>query len=80
MLGAAGDAQLATTEEGFLTEPLVASHAKESAQQVPDHLLHGRLRGRAVWARPVPCYVQFDLVASELSSRSCPSTERIGMA
>lgn len=65
VLGAAGDAQLATTEEGFLTEPLVAEYAKSSARAVPDDLLHERLRGQPVSARPIPCFVQFDLVATD---------------
>lgn len=80
VLGAAGDAQLATTEEGFLTEPLVAPYARPSARQIPDELLHERLRGRPVWARPVPCYVQFDLVASDLARHGRRSPEPMGMA
>lgn len=61
VLGAAGDAQLATTEEGVLTDPFVAPHAKHVARRIPDALLGEALRGRAVWARPVPSYVEFRL-------------------
>jgi hypothetical protein len=72
VLGAAGDAQLATTEEGVLTEPLVASHARPSARRVPDELLSGDLRGREVYARPVPCYVQFELTEIEHAHEKRP--------
>lgn len=61
VLGAAGDAQLATTEEGVLIEPFIAAHAQQVARQVPNHLLSERIRGRAIWARPVPSYVEFRL-------------------
>jgi hypothetical protein len=56
VLGAAGDAQLATTTEGFLTVPLVAPYAHDVARPIPDHMLSSGLGG-AVSARPVPCYV-----------------------
>lgn len=64
VLGAAGDAQLATTEEGVLTEPLIASHAEHTARHIPDHLLAEHLQGRQIRARPVPCYVQFELTGA----------------
>jgi hypothetical protein len=57
VLGAAGDAQLATTAEGFLTVPLVTDYARSAARTVPDELLCDELKGQHVHARPVPCYV-----------------------
>jgi len=72
VLGAAGDAQLATTEEGVLTEPVVASYAEHAAQQIPDHLLGETLRGRVIRARPVPSYVEF-----RLSTEAHPHTLRL---
>jgi hypothetical protein len=57
VLGAAGDAQLATTAEGFLTVPLVAEYARSAARTIPDDLLCDELKGQPVYARPVPCYV-----------------------
>jgi Phosphodiester glycosidase len=57
VLGAAGDAQLATTAEGFLTVPLVTDYARSAARTVPDDLLCDELKGQPVHARPVPCYV-----------------------
>ena len=57
VLGAAGDAQLATTAEGFLTVPLVTDYARSAARAVPDDLLCDELKGQPVHARPVPCYV-----------------------
>jgi Phosphodiester glycosidase len=61
-----GAAQLATTEEGFLTEPLIAEHAIPTARRIPDELLAPDLKGRDIYARPVPCYVVFELT-------DCPS-------
>jgi hypothetical protein len=61
-LGAAGDAQLATTVEGFLIDPLVSAHDRRVSQRVPlsarsdDLRWHRRLR-----ARPVPSYVALEL-------------------
>jgi len=57
VLGAAGDSQLATTAEGFLTVPLVADHARRAAKVIPDDLLCEELKGHPAYARPVPCYV-----------------------
>jgi hypothetical protein len=57
VLGAAGDAQLATTAEGFLTVPLVADYARSAARTIRDDLLCDELKGKPVHARPVPCYV-----------------------
>jgi hypothetical protein len=57
VLGAAGDSQLATTAEGFLTVPLVADYARSAARTIPDDLLCDELKGRPILARPVPCYV-----------------------
>ncbi len=57
MLGAAGDSQLATTAEGFLTVPFVADYARSAARPVPDDLLCDELKGQPAHARPVPCYV-----------------------
>ena len=51
VLGAAGDAQLATTAEGFLTVPLVADYARSAARTVPDELLCDELKGQPVHAR-----------------------------
>lgn len=57
VLGAAGDAQLATTAEGFLTAPLVAPYARAAARPIPpDQFCHG-LGVDQAWARPVPCFV-----------------------
>lgn len=82
VLGAAGDAQLATTEEGVLTEPFVAPYARHSAREIPDELLGDALRGRPVWARPVPSYVEFRLCAGAHAHalRLPPSAEPAGMA
>jgi hypothetical protein len=52
-LGAAGDAQLATTEEGFLVTPLVAPYASADAQPLADRHLSPCVPSGA--ARPVPC-------------------------
>jgi hypothetical protein len=57
VLGAAGDTQLATTEEGFLITPFIADYAQSAARAVPPHLLSAQLSGVSVWARPVPSYV-----------------------
>jgi hypothetical protein len=57
VLGAAGDSQLATTAEGFLTVPFVADYARSAARRIPDDLLCDELKGQPVHARPVPCYV-----------------------
>jgi hypothetical protein len=71
VLGAAGDAQLATTDEGFLTTPLVEKHARPASRRIPWKLIARDLkawrpglrawrRGLKAWlmrARPVPCYV-----------------------
>ena len=57
VLGAAGDSQLATTAEGFLTVPFVADYARSAARRIPDDLLCDELRGQPTYARPVPCYV-----------------------
>ncbi|MBL8927273.1 MAG: hypothetical protein JNM77_13700 [Pseudonocardia sp.] len=59
MLGAAGDSQLATTEEGFLTVPFVADYARSAARRIADDLLCDELKGQPAYARPVPCYVLF---------------------
>ncbi len=57
VLGAAGDTQLATTEEGFLITPFIADYAQSAARPVPPHMLCAQLFGASVWARPVPSYV-----------------------
>ena len=63
VLGAAGDAQIGSTAEGILVEPLVGNHVVASARTVPAHLLdEKRLRLRKVKARPVPCTLRFDLL------------------
>lgn len=59
VLGAAGDSQLATTEEGFLTVPFVADYARSAARRIADDLLCDELKGQPAYARPVPCYVLF---------------------
>ena len=59
VLGAAGDAQLATTHEGLLVEPWVTRYAKDAARPVRPDLVHPALRRRGLWARPVPSYVAF---------------------
>lgn len=56
-LGAAGDAQLATTDEGFLTAPLVAAHVRHCARSLGRQQKSGYLTSMAVRARPVPCLV-----------------------
>lgn len=56
-LGAAGDAQLATTEEGFLTAPLVAPHAWDAARSLLRRHKSPYLARMEVAARPVPCMV-----------------------
>lgn len=61
-LGAAGDAQLATTVEGFLTEPLVSAHDRCVSQRVPLSTRSDGLRWhRRLRARPVPSYVALEL-------------------
>ena len=80
VLGAAGDAQLATTEEGVLTQPVVASYAQPSARRVPDRLLCEGLRDREVWARPVPSYVEFRITAATDYALLPPSAVPAGMA
>jgi hypothetical protein len=57
VLGAAGDAQLATTDEGFLTAPFVAPYARAVAKQIPNDLLCHGLKNQTQFARPIPCYV-----------------------
>ena len=59
ILGAAGDAQLATTEEGFLVAPLVTSYARAAARRIPDEWRHAELGKRPIYARPVPSTVTF---------------------
>lgn len=60
VLGAAGDAQLATTREGVLTRPYVAPYAKAAAEKIPEHLLCREEVGDGeVLARPIPCYLLF---------------------
>lgn len=61
VLGAAGDAQLASTEEGFLASPYVASYASTAAKSIPADLLSRELRDGDVRARPVPSYVLFEI-------------------
>lgn len=56
-LGAAGDAQLATTAEGFLTAPLVAPHVRHAALPLGRRHKSPYLTHMAVAARPVPCLV-----------------------
>ena len=65
VLGAAGDAQLATTAEGFLTVPFVAPYASAAARQIPDDMLSRELAGRIAYARPVPCYVVLQMEHQE---------------
>lgn len=74
VLGAAGDAQLATTAEGFLTVPFVASYAKAAARRIPDTMLNPELAGRAAYARPVPCYVILHLGRSGPPAPAPPTT------
>lgn len=57
VLGAAGDAQLATTDEGFLIAPLVEKHVQTVAKKLPEELLGRNLEALQPCARPVPCYV-----------------------
>jgi hypothetical protein len=57
VLGAAGDAQLATTDEGFLVSPLVADYVRHAARPVSPRHRHADLAGVPVVARPVPSLV-----------------------
>ena len=57
VLGAAGDAQLATTDEGFLVAPLIAPRVEEVAQEIPGELIAVNLGGKPPRARPVPCFI-----------------------
>lgn len=59
-LGAAGDAQLATTDEGFLIAPLVDEHVRPYSQPVPECYRGADLPDRPVAARPVPCIVSIE--------------------
>ena len=75
VLGAAGDSQLATTAEGFLTVPLVAEYARSAARRIPDELLCDELKGKPAYARPVPCYVVLrPTVERAVAVRAEPST------
>lgn len=56
-LGAAGDAQIATTAEGFLTAPLVAPHVRHAALPLGRRHKSPYLADMVVAARPVPCLV-----------------------
>jgi hypothetical protein len=81
VLGAAGDAQLATTHEGLLVEPWVTRYAKDAARPVRPDLLHPKLRRRGVWARPVPSYVAFLLngsVGHRLTDSASEGAQRQG--
>lgn len=64
-LGAAGDAQLATTDEGFLTVPLVDAHVRTASRKVPVAQRSADLAAMEVFARPVPCMVSVDGVAGD---------------
>ena len=81
VLGAAGDSQLATTAEGFLTVPLVADYARSAARRIPDDLLCDELKGQPAYARPVPCYVilrpMAELVRPPSVKSSVPVAARI---
>jgi hypothetical protein len=79
VLGAAGDAQLATTTEGFLTVPLVAPYAHDVARPIPDDMLSSGLGG-AVFARPVPCYVVLRPSAPVVESARPTTTRAAGAA
>ena len=73
VLGAAGDSQLATTAEGFLTVPLVADYARSAARPIPDDLLCNELKGQPAHARPVPCYVLFRPAAERSTTPAATS-------
>jgi Phosphodiester glycosidase len=78
VLGAAGDAQLATTLEGFLTVPLVAPYARDAARPIPDDMLSSGL-GNAVSARPVPCYVVLRPSVPSRGASTRPPSHTVGM-
>ncbi len=63
VLGAAGDAQLATTDEGFLTAPLVERHARPDAQPLGARHLSPYVRSGS--ARPVPCLLTLGAAVGE---------------
>ncbi|MDQ2709169.1 MAG: phosphodiester glycosidase family protein [Actinomycetota bacterium] len=59
-LGAAGDAQLASTDEGFLVSPLIEPHSRGCARDVERRLRGRDVDGMEVAARPVPCLVTIE--------------------
>lgn len=59
-LGAAGDAQLATTEEGFLVSPLVDDHVQQYSREIARRYRSSYLQGMTPSARPVPCLVSIE--------------------
>lgn len=66
VLGAAGDAQLGSTAEGVLIDPLIESHVASSARTIPPKwLAFQQARQRAVKARPVPCVLRIDHLRPE---------------
>lgn len=54
VIGAAGDAQLGSTDEGILVWPLVSNHDREVSQQVKREVLAPRVVPVGVRERPVP--------------------------
>ena len=70
VLGAAGDSQLATTAEGFLTVPLVADYAKATARRIPDDLLCAELEGTTRLCSPGALLRGFPVSGRAAGSRS----------
>lgn len=59
-LGAAGDAQLATTNEGFLVAPLVDDHVRTVSPPIPERFRSPELADLPLAARPIPCIVSIE--------------------
>ena len=78
VLGAAGDAQLATTEEGVLVAPQVAPYAESAAREVPPELCHPDLDGLTVKARPVPSLVTLAAVPERPTATPARPLTRAG--
>lgn len=73
VLGAAGDAQVATTDEGFLVAPLVAPYARAASRRVPARWRHPDLGSAPVYARPVPSTVTFTGIATARPAPDSPA-------
>lgn len=70
VLGAAGDAQLASTEEGFLVSPLIEEHVRASSRELGGAHLGAGLGGRVASARPIPSLVAIECRVSAPTTRS----------